>query len=431
MSFNYDSRKEFAKNLDEKLNECLSFAGVYSRYKHSVDETKHTECVIGSCKSSDGFFIYPDRCKCYSCNQGTSNVVNLYMYINNTSNYYESLYNLAKDFGVISDEDYKICMDYTSKFPSKGPNINHTVLNEKKEEKEKEKVDTADLQSYIFIDRINRLLQELCPVTENEEQHLLNYRKVPKHKINQHYFSMPSKCDDNFYRTFFSEIDRRFGYKPEDLIGVPGFYLDDEGGVRLKEVKGIGFLMVDADNLAKAIHVRAYDSISSTGKLNFNPYFYNKKKKKKEKRPKYFWFASKYEYKGCSCGSPVDTNIPELKSFNTCIVTEGKLKGEVILNTYNTPVISVQGVGNWVGKISPEVKLIEKKYGKLKRVFCAYDADLCFNPKIFNECDGMVKKELVDFKGEIKIAVWDYKFGKGLDDVILNGHKSKLISVNF
>lgn len=429
MSSNYDSKKEFAKNLDKELNESLSFLEVYSRYTCSDGGRKNQRCVM--CPSSDALHIYEDNCRCYSCNRTIKNVVNLYMHIHGNSNYYSSLYNLARDFGVLSEEDFNICMDYDKQFSHiKKPSIDYKVLKTKKEEKDKEKVDTADLKSYLFIDKINRLLQELCPVTPEEEQHLLNYRKVPQDKINQHYFSMP-KCDDNFYKKLFSEIDRRFGYKPEDLIGVPGFYLDNKGNVRLKEVKGIGFLMVDGDGLAKAIHVRAYDSISKTGKLNFNPYFYSKKKNKTEKRSKYFWFASKDFSKGCSCGSPIDTNIPQTKRFNTCIVTEGKLKGEVILNTFNTPVISVQGVANWVGKIAPEVKLIEKKYGKLKRIFCAYDADLCFNPKIFSECDGLVKNELADFDGEIKIAVWDYKFGKGLDDVILNGHKDKLLSVNF
>lgn len=426
MSFSND-RKVFAKDLDQKLNESLSFVEVYSRYKHHADEKHQTACVIDNCKSSDAFTFYNNCCKCYSCNQKVTNVVHLYMHINNTSNYYEALYNLARDFGVISIEDYNICMNYTNKFShSKIPSINHYVLDTKKKEKEKKQINTADLKPDKMLNEIYRLIKELCPIKDKEKTHLLNYRALTEDRINQDYFSMPI-CDNVFYKKLFSEIRNKFGYKPLDLIGIPGFYLDDNGKVRFKQTKGIGFLMSGADNLTRGIHVRAYDNISNTGKLSFNEFAYNKHKK----RPKYFWVTSSKLNKGSSCGAPVDVNIPKSKTSKTCFITEGKLKGEIILKTYNSPVISVQGVGNWERKIAPEVKLIEKNYNKLSYMFCAYDADLCFNPKIFRECYNMVKNELINFKGEVRMAFWDYKLGKGLDDVILNGHKDKLKSINF
>lgn len=426
MSFN-NNRKEFAKDLDQKLNASLSFVEVYSRYKYPADGEHQTACVIGSCKSSDAFTFYDNYCKCYSCNETVNNVINLYMHINNTYNYYESLYNLARDFGVISSEDYDICMNYTSKFSSnKAPSINYAVLESKKKEKEEKKVNTVALKSDEILNKIYRLIKELYPIKDEEKQHLLNYRALSEDRINQDYFSMPI-CDNDFYKKLFSEIEKRFGYKPLDLIGVPGFYLDDKGGVKFKQTKGIGFLMSGADDLTRGIHVRAYDSISSTGELSFDEFAYNKDRK----RPKYFWVTSSKLNNGSSSGAPVDVNIPKSKKFKTCFITEGKLKGEIILKTYNSPVISVQGVGNWVGRISPEVKLIEKNYNKLSHIFCAYDADLCFNPKIFKECYNMVKNELVDFEGQVRIAVWDYNLGKGLDDMILNGHKDKLKSINF
>lgn len=107
MSFT-NNKKAFAKELDKKLNESLSFVEIYSRYKHAVEDDCQTSCVIGNCKSSDAFTFYDNCCKCYSCNQKVTNVVNLYMHINNTSNYYESLYNLARDFGVIENEFYQL-----------------------------------------------------------------------------------------------------------------------------------------------------------------------------------------------------------------------------------------------------------------------------------------------------------------------------------
>lgn len=426
MSFNND-KKLFAKDLDQKLNECLSFVEVYSRYKHHVDGKQQTACVLDSCKSSDAFTFYNNCCKCFSCHGKVVNVVNLYMHINNTYNYYEALYTLARDFGIISNEDYDLCMDYTNKFSNnKAPSINLTVLDTKKKEKEKNIVNTVDLKSDEMLNQIYRLIKELYPIKDEEKKHLLNYRYLTEDRINEDYFSMP-KCDNDFYKKLFFEVRNRFGYKPIDLIGVPGFYLDDKGRVKFKQAKGIGFLMSGTDNLARAIHVRAYDDISSTGELSFDEFAYNKDKK----RCKYFWVTSYKQNNGCSCGAPVDVNIPKSNKFKHCFITEGKLKGEIIRKTYNSPVISVQGVGNWKGRISPEVKLIEKNYSKLSHIFSAFDADLCFNPKIFKECYEMIITELADFKGEVRIAVWDYKLGKGLDDMILNGHQDKLKSINF
>ena len=153
---------------------------------------------------------------------------------------------------------------------------------------------------------------------------------------------------------------------------------------------------------------------------------------KKTKNPKYYWCGSKDEPNGCSPGSPVDVLIPKNIAFNTCFITEGKFKIEKIIEEFTSPAISVQGVGNWRGKINPEIKFISKNYFNIRNIFCCYDADLSMNFSIFTACRDLIKEELKDLDlASVKIAVWDYKLGKGLDDMINNGHKDKLISIDF
>lgn len=427
-------------NLRDCLKANITTKEIFSRYGFPVGGSQNgkkfiqVECPNCSKKT---FTLYDNYCCCFSCHvtvdgkSSNMDIFSLYMYLNNCGDFPTAIYEIAKDFHFISQEDYDRYMSRNKKtdMPIK---INMDVLAERKrlQEKKEQECPEAPLQSKEVVHRVYSVIKKISPITKQQRFSIKKERNLVDERIDAEYFKMPY-VDDNFYKKLFKEIKESFGYEPDVLIGVPGFYSYDKKNIEFVKRKGLGLLMSGADGFINGIQIRAYDRIDKKGNMILDEKF--DEFGKKEDRPKYYWCGSSGFPNGCSPGSPVDVIIPSNTQdmFKTCFITEGKFKEEKIVEEFNCPAISVQGVGNWVDKIAPEIKFISENYKEIKHIYCSYDADMAFNFKVFNQCKRMVEEELVPLNVSPMIVVWDYHYGKGIDDAINNGYKSKLKAVNF
>ena len=421
------------EELRDDLKSTLTTKDVFSLYYGFSDfdggkKYKQVECPACHKKK---FTLYDNVCECFSCGtNGRMDIFSLYMFLNNTGDFQQALYGLAKDFNFISQEEYDNFLNKNGNF--KKLEINYDAINERRrlQEERERKCPTAKLQSPEVIHNVYKVIKELYPVTGKQRLSIKKERSLSNERINKEYFRMPY-INDEFYNKLFKALNDRFGYKPLDLIGVPGFYSEDMKTVKFVKRKGIGLLISGADNVIKAIQIRAYDEIDNNGKMILKDKY--DKNGEKINRAKYFWCGSHKLPNGCGPGTPVDVIVPKdtSKMLKTCFITEGKFKEEVIVETFNCPSISVQGVGNWIGRIAPELEFISKNVKEMKHIYLAYDSDMAFNFKVYNNCRKMVEEEIVPLGLSSMIVVWDYHFGKGIDDSVKNGHKDKLKAVNF
>ena len=104
-----------------------------------------------------------------------------------------------------------------------------------------------------------------------------------------------------------------------DLIGVPGFYFDEEKSkIVFIGVKGIGIKVRNYDGKIIGIQVRLTNA---------------RVDKNTGKQLRYVWFSSPKKKLGCSSGSPVDVTYPRIPNEEikaVVFITEGKFKSERI-----------------------------------------------------------------------------------------------------
>lgn len=421
-------------DLRDNLKENITTVEIFSRYCAPVSGgsgRKYTQVECPMCHKK-AFTLYDNTCKCFHCEtNGSMDIFSLYMLLNNTGDFQEALYGIARDFGIINQEEYDRHMSGHAG-TSKPLNVNFDALAERRrlQEKKEQECPEAPLQSSEVIHNVYSVIKEISPVTGRQRYSIKKERNLTNERIDAEYFRMPFVNDD-FYNKLFKIIKERFGYEPTDLLGVPGFFSYDKKNIKFIKRKGLGLLMSGANGIINGIQIRAYDEIDSNGNMILHDKF--DENGNKLDRAKYFWCGSAGLPNGCSPGSPVDVIIPldTEKMFKTCFITEGKFKEEKIVEEFICPAISVQGVGNWVGKIAPEINFISQNYKEIKHVYCAYDADMAFNFKVFNQCKNMVNEELTPLNVAPMIVVWDYHYGKGIDDALSSGHRDKLKAVNF
>lgn len=429
------------EDLKQQLKETFTTQDVFSQYYGSCTGSRggrnYIQVECPNCHKKT-FTLYPNICRCYHCEiNGKMDIFSLYMYLNNTNSFSEALFGIAKDFGVISHEEYDKFFGNRQYKNSNNSNntisVNADLIAERKRlAEEKEKLcPKAPLQSAEVIHNVYTVIKELYPITDKKLRNSLKkHRNLTDERIDAEYFQMPY-IDNNFYKRLFATIKERFGYEPLDLIGVPGFFSYNKKTVLFVKNKGLGLLMSGANGIVYGIQIRAYDKINEHGEM----IIYEKKDKdgKVVSQSKYYWCGSSSLPNGCGPGSPVDVMIPvdTQNMFKTCFITEGKFKEEKIVEGFNSPAISVQGVGNWVGKIAPEIKYISENYKEIKHIYCAYDSDMAFNFKVFNQCKTMIEKELEPLNVSTMMVVWDYHYGKGIDDVLDSGNRDKIKAVNF
>lgn len=211
------------------------------------------------------------------------------------------------------------------------------------------------------------------------------------------------RLDNDLRMKYFEDTDTFNTFpKKEEVKHGKGEYI-----WQYDNIQGLGIPIKDAEGRIVAIQVRADE----------------------EDGAKYIWFSSSFTAKrddlagGSSPGPQMDVTRPNNWTNHTVFITEGKFKAIQLANQFDSPVISVQGVNATKG-VDEYVKKIEEKYKRVvKHVVVVFDADMASNPAVM-KATVSVGNKLKDF--DVYVAVWDEKFGKGVDDMLLEGHRDKL-----
>lgn len=340
-------------------------------------------CPFHSSKDRNVFWVYPNGTfHCFGCG-ADGNIIAF------TSKLYGLSYaNAAKK--IAADEGlYK-----KGEFCEKAKIYKPTEIEQDREAKP---ID-AKLHNLFY-----SYLQQVSGISKKDFDILQNERHLSLGRIKRDYFTYPADTD-RIIRGFKKAYPK---YTDEQLSNIAGCYMDKKK-VILSKHEGLGILIRNLSGMVIGVQIR-----------------------RKNAKAKYIWLSSAFALDpkkhlggGNSVGTPIDVLPPQKKraAYSICI-TEGKFKAEV-LSYMGNYALSVQGVGNYKG-IDKIIKNIPEK---TNAIYLFYDADMVSNSAVYKQLEKLyllLKSETVL---PVKIAVWDSKYGKGIDDLYFNkGHLKEYI----
>ena len=243
-------------------------------------------------------------------------------------------------------------------------------------------------------------------------------RKLSDEELNE-YFIYPNPHDQAFLARFFRNLAELFGTTDIEelkqiLLGVPGFFLtpDDKISFMVSRKTGIGIAVRNRQGLLVGIQIRIIEPLP-------------------EGASRYLFMSSGFangvegscgRY-GCRCGHVEDVLYPEKKWCKAIAITEGRFKA-VTLSKMGFLTVNMHGITNWQFAAEVASELCDEYNAKM--FVLVYDQE---------EKEGTeqnVKKsarQLTDYiqdRAPVQFAVWDHKYGKGIDDVVNAGYQSKI-----
>ena len=300
---------------------------------------------------------------------------------------------------------------------------------------------------------------EIKPELKLSKEHydyLKNERQLSDEEINKYgYFTYPKYT---FIKPFLKKM-QELGYTKDVLIRVPGlFYNKEKEMINHKVFRNKEYIAIpikDENEKIRGIQLRA-DEVD-------------------EKQSRYIWVSStnmdEKKFEGnLSPNSPINVIYPEIEEPKTIAITEGHFKAIKISKTLNFISLSVQGVGNWK-PILNTINNLKKKFPNIKDIVIMYDADMSYKLQVLKSAinlginilnfdnndedfinymkvlslsinqngnfdfnknhltlnnfiksrnDFILKLRKFNNTLNVSICIWDYHYGKGFDDFILN-----------
>lgn len=387
----------------------------------------HNDTSIGSFVLGGNINIY----KCFTCGE-KGDGINLIAHFDKVSNK-EAMLIIALDFGYITPEQ-KVELSVVGK--GKGYTFNDDVeskfipFDDNEVSLNIAPVEVLNNVLTLFKEG-NALLDEPeLSLSEKHEAYLMKERGLTKEQIEENgFFTFPEQVIiGNFYERLYSD----YGYTPMILKDVPGFYgadyfidttnfsFSDEEEVNaflFTDMQGICIPIKDVAGNIVGIQVRL-DEVTGNGL-------------------RYIWFSSSWamddkSIKYCTpAGAPKDVTRPSKVKNTTVFITEGKFKAIEIAKTFGSLAISVQGVTTWRGIEDMIVELSSTLSKPIKNVVLAYDADMAHNMAISKQAMLMARAIFEATGITVNIAVWDVKYGKGIDDMIQAGYVKMIDKTGF
>lgn len=332
-----------------------------------------------------------------------------------------AVWKLALQFGIVTPEQVESYKRGTlGNQDIQAPPRTYTDIYEDGEEMPMAEPDILHAVYTVFAEG-EGLLQKRGKLSEKHLDYLTGERKLSMNDIERvGYFTMPRRTK-YFMREFLKTLKERYGYDEEVLKKVPGFYyLEKNGGMTFVGHKGIAIPIRDERGRISGIQIRRDQT------------------KKGEKR--YIWFSSSFANEkegmafGTGSGSPVHVSYPErLKRPHDLFITEGVFKSEQLAKTYQSICVSLQGVQNWRGKIERIIDYLEEEKGQaVLTIHIFFDSDMCENPNVYFAFREMVLALKHTYRNlDFYYYWWDPEFGKGFDDLVLNGFFSEVKRVDY
>lgn len=400
--------------LGKALKDEISIERVHEAYSGGYVNKSGTMSNCPFCGEKKLYKTPGESFICYGgCNDRRAIDIFTYYQMKFNVDFYVAKISLARDFGHMNQETAERLLrgkSNTTYVPQK-QNKNYVKPVEK---------EVIQKQSPKVINDVYNMISKLSPLKKEQFYYLRNIRDLSIERIQADYFNLPYMKGDagrKFMDKLLIEIKKEFGYEEKDLIGVPGFYMKN-GRMTFCDKKGIGMKARNTSKLVNGIQIRNYDYIKEDGDLHINDPSY-----------KYLWVTSAELDKGVSPGAAIDVIMPKNSDYKTLVITEGKFKSEIISRELSCPVISVQGVYQWKKVLEPEVKYICENSKQIDEIVVCFDADMGTNLDVYRQLKNMINKVLSKFNIKVKVGVWDQMFGKGFDDLILSGNKSKALKV--
>lgn len=225
------------------------------------------------------------------------------------------------------------------------------------------------------------------------------------------YGSLPKNAVDRKMLT--ESLIKELGIEPSGLIGVPGFWKDSNGRIRLWSEHAINddlmlIPFVGIDGKIQACQIRFMKHVPN-------------------KSGHYVWLSSANKPRGCGPGSPLHHVTPGSFSNKSVLVTEGALKAATAQNFLKDRHV----VGN-SGVASSHREIVET--ARYKNLDIAFDIDSFTNSHVARALAGLIRLRYEDqaslaYDDEVMIIAWDCLF-KGIDEALLAGNQLKSISVD-
>lgn len=263
-------------------------------------------------------------------------------------------------------------------------------------------------------DLIYRKLIELSPASLNEEivsgRGGLLDRGIVEYA---NYGCLPRTTNQRniLAQNVFEEVSKKLsGWSA--LGGIPGFWTDTEGRLRL-------WGTFDSKNELMLIPFVGPDGLIRACQIRFMRYVENKS-------GNYVWLSSSKERMGSSPGSPLHHADPGSHLDKPVLVTEGALKAATAQKFLKERYV----VGN-SGVATAHSEIVATSRRRVLEI--AFDNDSFTNPHVARALAGLVRLRLSDQKAfrydkEIRILTWDRRI-KGIDEALLCGSSFKSISV--
>jgi hypothetical protein len=250
------------------------------------------------------------------------------------------------------------------------------------------------------------LLSQLT-LSDSHRDNLLG-RGIPETEIKARgYKSYPYKR-----RALVSSCVSKFG---DLLIGIPGFWKDESGQMQLSGVSGIAIPVRTPKGEIAAVKLRPDNPTDPQSKyvhLSSNPEP-NKK-------------TGEVKYPG-GTAAKVQVHFPysnsKFSDGDDLRITEGELKADIATMLSTVYTCSLPGVGLWREAI-PYIESL-----KPGRVIVCYDSDKSNQVSPYSDKPFEVGLHLSEFYKALKdmgvnvvVEDWDKSLGKGIDDVLADGH---------
>ena len=189
-------------------------------------------------------------------------------------------------------------------------------------------------------------------------------------------------------------------FDDEELRQVPGFVLNQDNALSLVALPS-GFLIPvrDVNGLIIAIKIRRDETSDGRGKF----------------------MALSGGVGGESCGSPTHVPFGVRRPLPMVRITEGELKADIATDLSAVPTIGIPGVSNW----HPALQVLEGL--RVDAVRLAFDADYITKPQVARELASLAQ-EIASRGLAVSIERWPIENGKGIDDLLVNGHQPELLT---
>lgn len=321
--------------------------------------------------------------------------------------YFEACIEIAFRFNIIDNEFY-------SKTLSKKAPRDIVIFERKYNTVKKVENNIADEYT---LDKVFRIFIDCCKLSDKHKNYLLENRHLSEEEISKYkLFTFPSR---GILRNFFKKITEEFG-STDILERIPGFYKRvKDSNYTFMRYTGIGIPIKNENGNIVGIQIR----------------------KDTDDGQRYTWFSSSFAIndekgeneKGTSSGSPVAVIYPDVIKYKSIFITEGFFKAVELAKQFNCIAVSVQGVSTW----KPIKEIIDNLPNSvnipnfdIQYIYPAFDADMCRNINVYLQLMKMTDSLRENRNYKINYLHWDMDLGKGIDDMLISGHKESIMPID-